>query len=75
MWPALVLTSDSMYFRAWAATGSLGLTLPNEEEAWLQYREAVMYGYYMWGITRRVDPPIPAGHEKRYCVYIPFSQV
>jgi len=35
-----------------------GLTLPNEEEAWLQYREAVMYGYYMWGITRRVAPDI-----------------
>ena len=37
---------------------SLGLSLPSDEEAWLQYREAVMYGYYMWGITRRVDPPI-----------------
>ena len=35
-----------------------GLTLPDNELAWLQYREAVMYGYYMWGITRRVDPPI-----------------
>ena len=38
--------------------GGLGLTLPDPEEAWRQYREAVMYGYYMWGITRRVDPPI-----------------
>jgi hypothetical protein len=36
----------------------LGLAVPDDEEAWLQYREAVMYGYYMWGITRRVDPPI-----------------
>lgn len=36
----------------------LGLTLPDEEEAWLQYREAVMYGFYLWGITRRVDPEI-----------------
>jgi hypothetical protein len=35
-----------------------GLTLPDDEAAWLQYRESVMYGYYMWGITRRVDPPI-----------------
>jgi hypothetical protein len=35
-----------------------GLTLPDPEEAWLQYREAVMYGYYMWGITRRVAPDI-----------------
>jgi hypothetical protein len=35
-----------------------GLAMPDAEEAWLQYRESVMYGYYMWGITRRVDPPI-----------------
>ena len=35
-----------------------GLTLPDREEAWLQYREAVMYGFYMWGITRRVAPDI-----------------
>lgn len=35
-----------------------GLTLPDAEEAWLQYREAVMYGFYMWGITRRVAPDI-----------------
>ena len=36
----------------------LGLSLPDDEQAWLQYREAVMYGYYMWGITRRVEPAI-----------------
>ena len=35
-----------------------GFVMPDEEEAWLQYREAVVYGYFMWGITRRVDPPI-----------------
>jgi aminoglycoside phosphotransferase (APT) family kinase protein len=35
-----------------------GLTLPDAEEAWRQYRESVMYGYYMWGITRRVAPEI-----------------
>jgi hypothetical protein len=35
-----------------------GLLMPGAEEAWLQYREAVMYGYYMWGITRRVAPDI-----------------
>jgi aminoglycoside phosphotransferase (APT) family kinase protein len=35
-----------------------GLTLPGTELAWLQYREAVMYGYFMWGITRRVEPAI-----------------
>ena len=32
--------------------------MPDDEEAWLQYREAVMYGFYMWGITRRVAPDI-----------------
>jgi hypothetical protein len=37
---------------------ALGLTLPDEEEAWQQYREALIYGYYMWGITRRVEPAI-----------------
>jgi hypothetical protein len=35
-----------------------GFEMPAEEEAWRQYREAVVYGYYMWGITRRVDPQI-----------------
>lgn len=35
-----------------------GLPLPDGDEAWLQYREAVMYGFYMWGITRRVAPDI-----------------
>lgn len=31
-----------------------GMAMPGEEEAWLQYREAVTYGYYLWSITRRV---------------------
>lgn len=35
-----------------------GRDMPSDEEAWTQYREAVIYGYYLWGITRRVDPPI-----------------
>jgi hypothetical protein len=35
-----------------------GFEMPDDEEAWLQYREAPIYGYYLWGITRRVDPPI-----------------
>jgi hypothetical protein len=35
-----------------------GLPVPDDEEAWRQYREAVMYGFYMWGITRRVAPDI-----------------
>jgi aminoglycoside phosphotransferase (APT) family kinase protein len=35
-----------------------GFDMPPEEQAWAQYREAVMYGYYLWAITKRVDPPI-----------------
>ena len=35
-----------------------GLDMPDDEEAWMQYREAVAYGLFMWAITRRVDPPI-----------------
>ena len=36
----------------------LGFAMPDEEEAWLQFRESLIYGYYLWAITRRVDPPI-----------------
>lgn len=36
----------------------LGCDLPDREEAWQQYREAAIYGFYLWSITRRVDPPI-----------------
>ena len=42
------------------------VALPGEEEAWQQYREAVIYGYYLWGITRRVDPPIIVPPGKLY---------
>lgn len=35
-----------------------GFAMPDRDDAWRQYREAVIYGYYLWGITRRVDPPI-----------------
>lgn len=35
-----------------------GCELPDAEEAWRQYREAAIYGYYLWSITRRVEPPI-----------------
>jgi hypothetical protein len=35
-----------------------GCAMPDAEEAWRQYREAAIYGYYLWAITRRVDPPI-----------------
>lgn len=35
-----------------------GHDMPDREEAWRQYREAALYGFYLWSITRRVDPPI-----------------
>ncbi|MET0240663.1 MAG: phosphotransferase, partial [Sphingobium sp.] len=35
-----------------------GLTMPDDEAAWLLYRQAAVYGYYLWAITRRVDPAI-----------------
>ena len=43
-----------------AAMDGHGCDLPEREEAWRQYREAAIYGFYLWSITRRVDPPIIA---------------
>lgn len=37
---------------------SLGCEMPGEEEAWALYREAPVYGLYLWAITRRVEPAI-----------------
>lgn len=37
---------------------SLGEEMPDREQAWAQFREAMTYGYYLWSITRRVDPEI-----------------
>jgi hypothetical protein len=37
---------------------SLGGEVPDAETAWAQYRMAAVYGYYLWSITRRVDPAI-----------------
>ena len=41
-----------------ATMRALGCEMPEREEAWHQYREAAIYGFYLWSITRRVDPPI-----------------
>jgi hypothetical protein len=41
-----------------ATARALGCELPEREEAWLQYRESALYGYYLWAITRRVEPAI-----------------
>lgn len=35
-----------------------GVTAPGREEAWEVYRASVAYGYYLWAVTRRVDPPV-----------------
>lgn len=35
-----------------------GFAMPDADESWRRYREAAIYGYYLWAITRRVDPPI-----------------
>jgi aminoglycoside/choline kinase family phosphotransferase len=37
---------------------SFGAQAPSWDEAWLQYRRHMVYGYFMWAITRRVTPPI-----------------
>lgn len=42
-----------------------GWAMPEMDEAWQQYREAAVYGYFLWAITRRVDPPIIERFVKR----------
>lgn len=42
-----------------------GAVMPDREEAWLQYREAVIYGYYLHAITRRVEPSITVQFVQR----------
>jgi hypothetical protein len=37
---------------------ALGGEAPDPETAWMRYRAAIVYGYYLWSITRRVDPHI-----------------
>jgi 5-methylthioribose kinase len=36
----------------------LGGEPPDPEVAWMRYRASVVYGFYLWSITRRVDPII-----------------
>jgi hypothetical protein len=36
----------------------LGGDAPDPEVAWMQYRASIVYGFYLWSITRRVDPTI-----------------
>lgn len=42
-----------------------GIALPDGEEAWRLYREAAIYGFYLWSITRRVDPEITVTFTRR----------
>jgi hypothetical protein len=36
----------------------LGGAVPDRDTAWEQYRMSVVYGYFLWAITRRVEPAI-----------------
>ena len=40
------------------AVRRLGGEVPGPDKAWAQYRASVVYGYYLWSITRRVEPAI-----------------
>ncbi|WP_261566569.1 ecdysteroid 22-kinase family protein [Frankia gtarii] len=35
-----------------------GVKPPSWDEAWFNYRTALVYGYYMWAVSRLVDPPV-----------------
>ena len=37
---------------------ALGGPRLDADEAWLRYRAAMIYGYFLWAITQRVDPEI-----------------
>jgi hypothetical protein len=43
----------------------LGAAVPDDAEAMAQYRESVVYGYYLWAITRRVAPAIIDANNHR----------
>jgi aminoglycoside phosphotransferase (APT) family kinase protein len=42
-----------------------GVRPPSWDEAWDAYRRYLAYGYYLWGITRFVDPEITVEFVKR----------
>ena len=35
------------------------------DDAWLEYRAHLAYGYFMWAITQMVDPPIIVTFTRR----------
>jgi len=40
------------------AVRARGGDAPSDAAAWDAYREALVYGYFMWGITQRVERPV-----------------
>jgi Ser/Thr protein kinase RdoA (MazF antagonist) len=38
--------------------GAYGVTPPTWEEAWFAYRRALVYGFWMWAITRPIVQPV-----------------
>jgi len=42
------------------ALGARGVAPPPWDDAWDEYRRGIVYGFYLWGITRYVAPPIIA---------------
>jgi aminoglycoside/choline kinase family phosphotransferase len=44
---------------------SLGGPTIDREEAWMRYRKATAYGYYLWAITRKVDPAVTEEFVRR----------
>lgn len=42
-----------------------GVAAPSEEHAWNEYRAHMAYGYYVWAITRKVEPQITHEFVKR----------
>lgn len=42
-----------------------GVEPPSWDDAWAAYRTHMLYGYFMWSITQRVDPPIILEFVKR----------
>jgi aminoglycoside phosphotransferase (APT) family kinase protein len=41
-----------------ANLSSAGVEAPSFEEAWADYRASLVYGYFLWSITRRVHEPV-----------------
>ncbi len=35
-----------------------GVDAPSSDEAWRGVRRGIIYGFFLWGITRKVEPPI-----------------